>query len=534
VAVLDLPVLPHEGGLGAALAGLLLLVGQGEQGGGLGGHGGGSGVAPKVRAPRASPLSRPAGGDPPPGAGSVNPFGLNMRGANRPPSRRSHPVVSMRTPPFAFLAVLLAGLLGPALKAQPVITLTAEEAVERGLEHNTRLAASRADAEGARAAYRQARGARLPALSASGRATHLRNVPRADLQVPGLDTSFAFFAIPRTQFYSEVSVEQPLFSGGRLHHRARAAASQARAAALLARQEEADVALEIRAAFAGLQQALAVRAAVEAALAAVQTHVRRTEALLAEGAALRIDLLAAQTRRSEVQLERLDAENAVRVSRLELNRLIGLPLGVEVEATGDPISPDPRWSSTPSLPRPPEPAPSWRRWPSRSARSRRRSPPTGRVAARGRRRRALRLRPAQPDQPPRPGRIPRPLGARAYGPLAPLRRGPTGGHRRRAGPTGGGPRAAGGGRGGRGRGGHAPVPRGPASDGSAGGRGAARRRGGGVVPGRPGQFAEGAVLPAQVLDAEQVLRAAQARQAQAAADRAVAYAAVLNALGQVW
>jgi len=48
------------------------------------------------------------------------------------------------------------------------------------------------------------------------------------------------------------------------------------------------------------------------------------------------------------------------------------------------------------------------------------------------------------------------------------------------------------------------------------------------------QFTEGAALPAQVLEAEQVLRAAQARLAQAGADVSVAHAAVLNVVGQVW
>ena len=48
------------------------------------------------------------------------------------------------------------------------------------------------------------------------------------------------------------------------------------------------------------------------------------------------------------------------------------------------------------------------------------------------------------------------------------------------------------------------------------------------------QYAEGAALSAQVLDAEQALRRAEARSAQALADRAIARAALLNALGRVW
>ncbi|NJD18733.1 MAG: TolC family protein, partial [Gemmatimonadetes bacterium] len=46
--------------------------------------------------------------------------------------------------------------------------------------------------------------------------------------------------------------------------------------------------------------------------------------------------LAAQTRRSEVLLEQVEAENAVRVGQLELNRLIGLPLDGSVRPVSEP------------------------------------------------------------------------------------------------------------------------------------------------------------------------------------------------------
>jgi outer membrane protein len=47
------------------------------------------------------------------------------------------------------------------------------------------------------------------------------------------------------------------------------------------------------------------------------------------------------------------------------------------------------------------------------------------------------------------------------------------------------------------------------------------------------QFAEGAALSAEVLDAEQALRRAQARRVDALADHAIAHAALLNVIGRV-
>jgi outer membrane protein TolC len=48
------------------------------------------------------------------------------------------------------------------------------------------------------------------------------------------------------------------------------------------------------------------------------------------------------------------------------------------------------------------------------------------------------------------------------------------------------------------------------------------------------QFEEGTALSADVLDAEEALRRARARRADALADHAIAEAALLNALGRVW
>jgi outer membrane protein TolC len=47
------------------------------------------------------------------------------------------------------------------------------------------------------------------------------------------------------------------------------------------------------------------------------------------------------------------------------------------------------------------------------------------------------------------------------------------------------------------------------------------------------QFIEGQALPSQVLESEQVLRAAQARTTRASGDHAVAHAALLSVLGRV-
>lgn len=225
--------------------------------------------------------------------------------------------------------------------AQPVQELTPEASVRLGLTHHGLLEAAAAEAAAARAAYRQLRAQRLPAFRTRAAYTRLSdNIPEIRVDVPplpGIDpSSFTIAPVELNRYHAEVSVEQPLFTGFRLHNRIQAAARTAEAAAHEAAQQEVDVAYEVRQAYWQLYRARALRAVVAQAEAQVEAYVQDVRNRHAAGAATQGDLLTARTRRAEVRLERVEAESAVRLAQLELNRLVGLPLATEVQPVGTP------------------------------------------------------------------------------------------------------------------------------------------------------------------------------------------------------
>lgn len=228
-----------------------------------------------------------------------------------------------------------AGVLATGLRAQEAAReLTVEESVRLGLERNTTLRAEEADAAAARAMYQQVRAERLPALRTRGDYSRLSdNIPAVEFTLPGLDSTITVQGVQLDRVQAELSLEVPLLTQLRLRHESRAARHEAEAAELTVEQRRSDVAYQVRRAYWDLYRAAGVRATTDAAMAQVEAHVAEVEARVTEGAALRRDLLAAQTRRSEVRLERVEAENAVRVAQLELNRLIGLPLDTRVRAS---------------------------------------------------------------------------------------------------------------------------------------------------------------------------------------------------------
>jgi outer membrane protein len=241
----------------------------------------------------------------------------------------------------ARLVVATTVLAGSALHAQdapraPQQPLTEAESVRLGLSYNARIRGADAGAAEARAVQREARASLLPSLR--GAANYLRiggDIPAAEFVLPGMDTAITLLPVERDRYHVEVSVEQPLFTGGRLREGVRAATLQADAAERLAEQERADLAFEIRQAYWTLYGAQEGLGATDAALARVDAHLEDVRNRFEAGAALRSELLATQTRRSEIMLERVESRNAVRVARLELNRLLGLPLTAEVTLAAD-------------------------------------------------------------------------------------------------------------------------------------------------------------------------------------------------------
>jgi outer membrane protein len=220
------------------------------------------------------------------------------------------------------VSCLLAGKPGDSAAQQ----ITVEESVRRALEHSALIRAADADLAAARARERESRAALLPSVRAQASYTRLGgSIPEAEFTLPGLDTTFTLLPIERDRQIVEVGIEQPLFAGGRLRASARAAGREAAAEEMLFERERAAVALEVRRAFWTLHSNLAALASTDVARAQLDTHVRDVRTRYDAGALLRSELLAAETRRSEVALERVEAENAVRVAQLELGYLMGIP-----------------------------------------------------------------------------------------------------------------------------------------------------------------------------------------------------------------
>ena len=241
------------------------------------------------------------------------------------------------------VAVLLGmvwGLVADRASAQEARSITLDESIERALEEHGMLESARADADEALARQRHARSGWWPSIR--GQAHYLRlsdNIPSFEGEIPGFDEPFPISPVEINQFHTEIAIEQPIFTGFRRSGERQAAARRVEATEENVEQQRAAVALDVRRAYWNLKQAQQRREAVEKALEHVEAHLEDVRNRREAGATLESHVLAAETRRSEVRLDRVEAENAVRAARTELNQLIGEPrdrlLHLESDETGE-------------------------------------------------------------------------------------------------------------------------------------------------------------------------------------------------------
>lgn len=242
----------------------------------------------------------------------------------------------IRTSRLAAVALAVAALSSLPARAQDSLqVLTLEQAVQMSLSADPRVVAAESGISSAEASLLQARGAFLPTLNVSstyGNSSNERLDPNSGNRVSENYTA-------NTQLGYEI------FSGGRRPAERRAARAQVDAATAGLRNERYTAVLATTEAF------YAAAAAEEVLAASAQRLVRANQQLsfartrLEVGTATRSDVLRAELEVGNARVAVIDAETAVRTSRLQLGQRVGVGTAVRPAPTSLP-------TAAPALPAP--------------------------------------------------------------------------------------------------------------------------------------------------------------------------------------
>lgn len=220
-------------------------------------------------------------------------------------------------------------LSGKTLGQEPGLTL--RDALRTALAHNRVLNATRQEGIAAQAGVTQARAGLLPRLDADEIFTETNNptlvfsnllnqqrFTQDDFAVDSLNHPSSL-----SNFDTRIRVEQPLFAGGKLLAGLDAAQQGAAAAAAQQARAEQTTVFQTCRAYYGVLLADGNLSAVDRALASAREHLQTAQALFDRGVVVRADLLRAEVLVGGLERQRIDADNATRTARSQLNYAMG-------------------------------------------------------------------------------------------------------------------------------------------------------------------------------------------------------------------
>jgi outer membrane protein len=236
--------------------------------------------------------------------------------------------------------LLLLGLLVVALApAQQNLTLTLDQAIQTGLENSKVLHSSHFKLEAADARASEMSGAALPSLKFNAAYTRLSEVPAQGFTMPANAFGQGFPPAPVNivlsptildNYSMRATVQQPLWTGGKLSGAIDAARENAVATEFDVKRDRADVIYNITAAYWNLYRVREAKSFVDSNVAQVKAHLTDAENLQRQGLITTNDLMKVQVQLSDAQVRAIDADNMVRMALYALNNTLGLRLQTEI------------------------------------------------------------------------------------------------------------------------------------------------------------------------------------------------------------
>ncbi|RPH97818.1 MAG: hypothetical protein EHM72_13270, partial [Calditrichaeota bacterium] len=213
-------------------------------------------------------------------------------------------------------------------------TVTIEHCIHLGLENNPSLQMTQNQLQLAAEDMHQAKALRLPAADLSSTYRHQSVVPTfrqsVNFTLPGSTTPLipnieaALGMLDTYDFH--VTIRQPLFTGNRLVQGANIAKQTFFSRNMELLKSKSELIFKIESAYAGVLKAGKFLAIAQSGYNQVQAHLQDVDNLFAQGLVRNDEKLKSQVKLSEAELAVQRAENAILLSRAQLENIISAPL----------------------------------------------------------------------------------------------------------------------------------------------------------------------------------------------------------------
>jgi outer membrane protein len=239
---------------------------------------------------------------------------------------------------------LMSSLVVFPLMAQQKLTLTIEQAIQIGMENSKALRTSQFKVDAADARASEMNTLRLPSLKLNGTYTRLSTVDPTILPFPAsgivdnpatghvtlIPTLYQFGANLVNSYGVKATVQQPLFTGGKISGASNAADYMSDATKEDYKKDKADILYNIKAAYWNLYRANEFNRFVNENVNQIKSHAKDAENLMKQGMLTSNDLMKVQVQLSDALVRQIDATNGVKLAMYALNNTLGLPLQTEI------------------------------------------------------------------------------------------------------------------------------------------------------------------------------------------------------------
>ncbi|MBD3169241.1 MAG: hypothetical protein GF307_07140 [candidate division Zixibacteria bacterium] len=233
-------------------------------------------------------------------------------------------------------ALIILLLLIPLNAGAENMNLTIDDAIELGLKNSEKLHSSKMEVKAAKAKAREASILRFPSLSFRGSYYRLSDEKpfEIDAPPPALGTIEISPTI-RDNYNFKLTLQQPVFTGLRLHNNYRANKFSADAEEQEFSADKANLIYDIRVSYWSLFKTLKLKNVIDENVELVETHLKDVRNFYEQEIATKNEVLKVEVQLSNAKLKQLDADHAVRLARISLNSAIGLPLDAEISLASD-------------------------------------------------------------------------------------------------------------------------------------------------------------------------------------------------------
>lgn len=207
--------------------------------------------------------------------------------------------------------------------------MTVDECVNAAISNSSKLHTSRMKVSQARAKAGEALTQLLPTATVGAFYTRLSKVPPFEVDLPpypGLPGSFTLSESVQESRGLTLNIRQPLFTGLRLLSNLRMTRKNAAASSFDFESDSLTLVADVQTAYWNLFKAVEIKKAVDENLVQVSAHLEDARRFMDQNLLALNDVLKIETQKSQIQLMQIEADNAVRMARINLNNQIGIPL----------------------------------------------------------------------------------------------------------------------------------------------------------------------------------------------------------------